>query len=228
MDNDEVSDMVSEEMDINTESSFNLPDSSNDSPKRKMLARTSSLSFRWSENLGSIVNSRTDIERTNLLSLFLAQHEKISGILTDRSGDNKSTFGSFRLGLMRIIQVTVFACDEKISQQLAKSKLLSSFIKTSFMFPEHSILHHIVQDTVVGLLQRNDDTMIFHLLLDTPLLKEIIQFTTSSRLDNENTLKPHVFLMAQAMKDNELASTWIKNSSEYGKDWSETLRRFSL
>merc|ERR1712130_412853 len=102
-----------------------------------------------------------------------------------------------RIGLMRIIQVTVFACDEKIAQQLAKSNLLSSFISTSFMFRDHSILHHIVQDTVIGLLQRNDDTMIVHLLLDTPLLKEIIQFATSPQLENENTLKPHVLLMVQ-------------------------------
>ena len=215
--NDEISVMVSEQVDVDTESTFNIPIAVVESPQRRVLHR-GSCSFSWTENIGSIVNSKTDIERTNLLSIFLQQHEKITSLLAD--GDGAGVLGRFRLGLLRIIQVTLFACDEKIVQLLAKTKLLTIFVRTFFAFPANNLAHHVIQDTVSGILQRNNDTLVFLLLLETPLVSEILRVLLLP--PEERPLSyGHVLLMAQALRDNTSASTWLSHNTTFGPPWAK-------
>ena len=164
------------EQDIASESSFNAATSSSSDDEEiyiraAIFSRTSSFSsIRWSDCLKSIVSSKTDIERANILSLFLAQHDKITDILLDKT----QSLGQFRLGILQIIQVTVFSCDDNITPQFINSKLLVCFVKVFFSFHSNNIMHHIVQDTVSGILKRNDDTLVYHLLVESLLIQHII------------------------------------------------------
>merc|ERR1712137_880705 len=192
----------------------------------RKFSRTSSFSsLRWSECLGTIAGSKTDIERTNLLTLFLAQHEKITGILRDNSGGNSSIFGRFRLGLVQIIQVTVFAGDDKITEQVIKSELIRACIFVFFAFPKNNIMHEVVQDIVVGILQRNDDTLVYHLLKDTDLVQNIVSALQDPGFEY-STHRGHILLMVKAILESKSASLWIKKGKLSAK-WEECVKPFT-
>ena len=186
--------------------------------------RTSSFTnFRWSEKENDVINSNIDIERMNLLTIFLSHSEQVSNLLSD-DNQNKNILGQFRLGILHLIQVTIFACDDTILKEVIKSKLLCECVRIFFKFKNNNIMHHVVQDIISGILKRNNDTLILHLLNDTPLIQNIINLINSPA--NEwTTIKGFIGLIVNGLNDTLVFLMWLKQNNLIS-DWNEVSNSF--
>ena len=190
--------------------------------KKQFLSRnTSNSSLRWTNSDTLKLNEAQSTQRTNLLSLFIENHAEISKILLEKT----KTFGFCKLGILRIIQFTIFADDSMINQQLTNTNLIDASITVFFNYPKHNIMHHLIQDTICGILERNNESMILYLLNKTSLVDKIFKLLSKHKINqiNNNSLPiiPYIHLILDAFYLNKTALAWLNSSKEYSAPWKD-------
>ncbi|XP_039004245.1 serine/threonine-protein phosphatase 6 regulatory subunit 3-like isoform X2 [Hibiscus syriacus] len=107
-----------------------------------------------------------------LVLLNVSSDEKI---LPTTYGELRPPLGKHRLKIVEFIAVLLRTGNEAAQQELINSGTIRRILDLFFEYPYNSALHHHVESIILSCLERNNDSIVLHLLQECDLVGKFLQ-----------------------------------------------------